>query len=289
MKEHVIINRNKINSFISSHKYSLRSNCTLYNWKGEQFIKSENIEEVIQYFFVGNAINFCFWNENCYDRYTYKGFTGSAAMWKFIDNPILLNSYYLKNISLLDWEDLERMPLPEKRIEALREVGNVLCDKYDGKAVNICISENWDAEKIVKRVVKEFRCWKDEYNNVKFNKRARLFAVMIYGRFADKKLISNIINFPCLADYQLPKVLHSMGILLYSNELNRMIIEQKEIPYQSKMEYDIRSKTLQAVQMISEELFRDGVLVKPIYLDYYIWNLSHSINEPHHLTKTMAY
>ncbi len=283
----VSIDLNRIKEFICQIDYE---NLKFNSWKSEQFIQTDKLSEIAQFFFVGNAINFRFWYEDSLHVFSYKDYKGSTAMWAVIrDNPELMNANYLKNIELDKIYGLRDMPILMKRQDAFREIGSVLQEKYDGYVINLCEKCEWDALKIVEEISLYFPMWEDNYQGVAFRKRAILFVAMLHGRTLPNSRIKNIEKLHCLADYQVPKLLHSIGVLHYSDELNDMIKNHVQIVYRGNYETDIRISTIEAVKIICDQLNDNGIDVCPLQLDYYLWMIAHNIKEPYHLTDTVAY
>lgn len=283
----VSINEDKISKFVKQLDFS---KIMFNSWKSEYFIQTDDIVEIAQFFFVGNALNFRFWYDNYQDTFTYANFSGSTAMWAMVrDNLAYMDAEYLRNIEISKEKVLSRMPVAEKRVMALCEVGNVLCKKYDGKIINLCTECEWDAVRIVEKIATEFPMWEDKYQGVAFRKRACLFVAMLHGRLLPNSPISNIEMLHCLADYQLPKVLHFLGILHYSVGLEKMINEQIKLEHKGAYETEIRKMTIKALDMICKEIALKGGKVCPLQMDYYLWSVSHNIDAPYHLTETVAY
>jgi len=285
--EIVSIDLNKINEFINQNDCI---NLVFNSWKSEQFIQTGSLKDIAQFFFVGNAINFRFWYDSYKHVFEYKGYKGSTAMWIVMrNNPLLMDASYLSRIDVSKEDGLCDMPNAEKRQMALREAGSVLLEKYDGEILNLCEKCVWDAMRIVDEIAVNFPMWEDSYQGVAFRKRAILFVAMLHGRLLPDSKLKNIDKLHCLADYQVPKILHNLGILQYSNELEKTIGSHQWIMYQSDYETAIRVKTIEAVNLICRQLEYRGIEVCPLQLDYYLWKIAHDIDEPYHLTDTVAY
>jgi hypothetical protein len=261
-----------------------------HNWKDSQFIDSDDINQMIQFFFIGNAINFRFWYTGCKERYTYGNYDGSAAMWAFLKNNLrLINPEYISTLEVETEPEVMKMPMAFERVMALRETGKELLKNFEGSALKLCEYCNWNAPTIVKMITEYFPTWKDEQRNIKFNKRAQLFVCMLHGRLGSDSKLTDINKLTCLADYQLPRVLKYLGILKYSNRLEQIIESQTLIAAGSDDEFSIRYSTIQAVDLICRELNRHKIDVNPAQLDYTLWNLAKNVPNSHHLTVTMAY
>ena len=261
-----------------------------HTWNTSQFIITKDLDILAQYFFIGNAINFCFWCNRYDQRFKYKQFTGSAAMWAVMrDNPQYLDANYLESFTVEQEPYIMSMPMPYERQMALREAGKVLNKLYGGKVISLCIECEWDAITIIDKITLEFNMWSDECRSVRFDKRAKLFVAMLHGRLAQNSPITHINKLSCLADYQVPKVLEHFGILRYPSYIKEAISRQFIFSSGSNEEFQIRFQTIGAMQQMCDYINTKGNEICPLELDYYVWNLSRSIEGPHHLTFTKAY
>lgn len=285
--ESVSLDLDKMDKFVDQID---RMNLVFNSWRSEQFIQNDSIKDITQFFFVGNAINFRFWYDNYKHVFEYIGYKGSTAMWVIIrNNSLLMDAAYLSKINVSEVDGLCNMPNPDKRQMALREAGSVLVEKYGGEILNLCEKCEWDAIKIVEEIAINFPMWEDRYEGVAFRKRAILFVAMLHGRLLPISKLKNVDKLHCLADYQVPKILHHLGILKYSNELEEMIFNHRWINYQSNFETCIRKRTIEAVDLICKHLKNRGIDACPLQLDYYLWKIAHDIEDPFHLTDTVAY
>jgi len=89
---------------------------------------------------------------------------------------------------------------------------------------------------------------------------------------------------PVPADYQIPKVLHSLGIIEYSSELENKIQNDYILQENSKEELAIRAATVKACKIISE-----NNNITPGELDYFLFSNRNDIEEKHHLCYTTNY
>lgn len=261
-----------------------------HKWDEPYFPDINNVEQLAQFYFVGNSINFKFWNTSCKDRYTFGGFSGSAAMWAFLSNNLrLVDPVHIKSLEIINEVELQQMPMHLERVSALREAGTQLLRCFNGSALNLCEYGNWHGPTIVQAITDYFPTWRDEQRNVKFNKRAQLFITMLHGRLGEYSRFTGMDQLTCLADYQLPKVLRHLGIIQYSKKLEDIIDSEQLILEGSDDEFSIRVSTLDAVKQLCEELSTRNINVNPAQLDYLLWKSSRNIDSPHHLTITTAY
>lgn len=132
-----------------------------------------------------------------------------------------------------------------------------------------------------------------------FAKRAQLFALMYQGRalsfedglvpLADPETIGPI------ADYQIPKTLRKLGILVYGDALANLVDKERALEEGSPMEIGIRVNTVQAVASLLEKInklrSREGEeLITMVEIDFVLWKTGgEDTKSKHHLTPTTAY
>ncbi len=188
--------------------------------------------------------------------------------------------------------DIE-IPLLKERVANLREVGNILLKKYDGKIINLLKESNFDAIKIVKNIAENFPCFRDisnlENKEVIFYKRAQIcandFAYVLKN--TDSKII-NLDKLTAYADYKLPQLLRMFGIINYNESLAEKIDTFTEIVHDSREEIEIRSATIWAVELLRQRI---GTLTAG-EIDNTIWLLSQGIQneaKSYHRSRTIFY
>lgn len=94
------------------------------------------------------------------------------------------------------------------------------------------------------------------------------------------------------ADYRVPQILRSMGILEYTLDLNTRIDNCVEIPFGSEEEIEIRACTVIAVELLQKSLFDLGVNLLIIEVDWLLWQQGEAVKDeiaPHHRTLTIYY
>jgi hypothetical protein len=190
----------------------------------------------------------------------------------------------------------------EERWAILKEVGDVLCNHYQGRfrnVLNCAGGKAFGREGLVTQLLKRFPSFRDESRHIKtgtvlkFEKRAQLLAMMYQGRALASTILGPLSDFASLgpiADYSVPRALHAQGILRYSAELERQIVSRSILAKDSIAEQEIRAQATNAQIMLLNEInsLRRSVLTF-LELDYKLWMLGRGVETPHHLTKTTAY
>ncbi|GFR50471.1 hypothetical protein Agub_g12522, partial [Astrephomene gubernaculifera] len=131
-------------------------------------------------------------------------------------------------------------------------------------------------------------------------KRAQIFVGDVYGAFEGRGLgaFRDIDQLTMFADYRVPVVLRTLGILSYSRQLEDKILRREQLPAGGEEEVEIRACTVVAVERLREGLadkFRDtpGAQVPhAIQLDWWLWEegeRQRKQHPPHHRTLTIFY
>lgn len=117
------------------------------------------------------------------------------------------------------------IPLPEKRMSVLHEIGNILIEKFD-RTFETCVKNaNKSAVKLLEIVVNNFPCFQDEglYKGTKlsFYKRAQILVGDMWNFFdgAGAGEFYDIDKITMFADYRVPQVLVYFGVMSYSDQL----------------------------------------------------------------------
>jgi hypothetical protein len=296
----------------------------LPEWRAPVFPDKEEPEvtnhDVINFLFVGNAINFQFRDYETGEKFTaeYDGteWSGAFGMWaclkrEFEENPAILTGEALAGLSR---EDVDRlfassngieMPMLGERHQILKDVGRRLSKCYQGKFSNLVETAEpklvADGDGIVDRLTSEFPSFRDsavvELSNhkhleVMFWKRAQLAPGMAYGRFQGSSAfdLRDPGAFTVFVDYNLPNVLRGFDILEYSDELANRINNRQMLKSGSREEVEIRAATIHVADRLIEEVNTERNI--PIYgphMDYKLFTMRDDISTPVHLTRTTAY
>ena len=283
-----------------------------------------------QYIFVLDALNWCFWPTKDFE-YEQLAMSLTNVLRKdnhAFDAMRLLN---LKLEELQSWFLPNILPTPAERLNKIHELGYVLHTQFDGQAINLVKRANNSATKLVDLVVQYFPGFRDHsiYNGkqVFFYKRAQILVGDLWAAFGRQTNFtnssddlgtsasetSNHCNFPDIseltmfADYRVPQLLREEGLLVYAEELAKKVDEYVEIPSNSKEEVEIRSCTVQCVEMLLNAI-KDHFLqdkdryhsdlkervckITSVELDWLLWQIGEGrckIMKPHHRTLTVYY
>lgn len=257
-----------------------------------RIITSEH-ERLVQKYFVGNAINYSFWFDTYNSKYTKNHLSGSEAMWDVVKrNEQLLDANLLMNINTQSFRKLfGKMPLEDKRIKSLQEVGRVLIHDYDGKAINILHSADFDIEGIIELLSTKFEYWNDSHDGVCFYKRIQAFINNLLNDKECCQLINkrSINKMTILADYHIPKLFRYYHVFEYSDDLENKINNGILLESRSSEEMDIRVATLKVGNEILKRLNEKKIRITPTTLDGILWRKARKIDMPYHLCKSIWY
>lgn len=271
-------------------------------WDGLHF--RDGTARTVQYLFVLDSLNFCFWPE---PRWRYRGHDGYIAFAMALTDAVKQGDRILDAASLaqmdraqlreiLDGEN--EMPLLDERVRILREAGTVLQQKYDGQAVRLVERAGRSVVRLVDLLAQDFSSFRDEASyrgrTVYFYKRAQIFCADLYGAFGGQSWgeFSDIDTLTAFADYKVPHVLRHLGILRYSPELGERIDRREELPAGSPEEIEIRAHTIWAVELLKRELEKLGRPLRSFEVDWLLWNLGQREEfrqKPYHRTRTIFY
>lgn len=255
-----------------------------------------NYRDIVNFLLVLHTIgDYCFWGEPKWEIDTEIGkLDGSYAMMYILINRFKNNSDM--NMSYEEFADMLKgnveIPLLKERYNCLVEMNTYLDgigkDFYDEiKDIRVDIE-------LLDYVVSTFSYFKDEgiYNgeNVYFYKRAQL---LVSDILHIRKLLENIevdySNLVGCADYKIPQVMNSLGMLEYEYDLEFKLARKDELEENSDMEIEIRANDLVVIDYIYQKL--DGKVCRMDINDY-IWLLGQDkskINKNYHRTKTIHY
>lgn len=313
-RDYVHIREDNIASFcdmlVDNNDYDFE----MADWDAPVFPSFENVEvsDVVDFFFVGNAINYCFNDISTGEKFTKKydsiNWSGAFGMWaslmkEYQQNPDLLNASYLRSISLEDAQRIfdpvgTKIPMIQSRVKNLNNVGKLM-DDMGGTFWNMIDDTTYLYENngVIEKMT-EYSVYQDtrKYNGrqIRFDKRAQLAVSMLYGKLHGTEYefeIGDMHNFTVFADYGIPAGLASFDILEYDEELTKKIQRQKEIKEGSPEEIQIRANTVVAGDKIQTHLSENypNVSTQIPVLDYVLWQMRKEADTNAHITKTEAY
>ena len=214
----------------------------------------------------------------------------------------LTNAQYLAELSPKEFKNIlggkGDLQLLEFRVRSLNELGQVLMREYQGKADALVEAAEQSALKLIRLIAEKLPSFRDkaEYQGKKvfFYKRAQLFAADLYGALQGKEwgFFHDIDLLTAFADYKLPQVLRHVEVLRYEKALAQKVDHHTLLDAGSPEEVEIRANTIWAVELIRQELVRQGKNLKAMEIDWILWNLGQHEDyrkHPYHRTLTIFY
>ena len=271
----------------------------------------DGTEKTVAYLLVLDTINFCFWpppgKAKWVIEYQSESLSGYYALAASIKRAVesrvpLTNAEYLVDLSLDELEQIldgeGELQLLEHRLKVLNELGQVLFEKYDGNACRLVEAAENSALKLVRLLAENFSSFNDvaEYQGRKvfFYKRAQILTADLYGAFKGKDWgsFTDMDKITAFADYKLPQVLRHLGIMRYTESLTQKVDQKLMLEAGCPEEIEIRANTIQAVELIRQELAQKGKAFRSFEIDWLLWNLGQNDefrNKPYHKTLTIFY
>jgi hypothetical protein len=273
-------------------------------------IKGLSEEEYIAFCFVDSALNFCYWGEPKWTvQIEGQDWDGSAALIRCLKQALqngypILQSSYLATMPESDLQEVFKgnvvIPLLAERLRLLRELGQVLQQRFGGSFKSVVDESKWDALALVDLIVRNCPNVFDdsaEYRGRKvgFYKRAQLLPLQLHDIFEAGLINKNISGYQeltTLADYKIPQHLRKFGILEYSPALAQKVDTLIELPEGGEEEVEIRAATIWAVEVITQELRKRFSDVAPTRVGLIFWfkgQVKSADDKPYHRTLTVWY
>ncbi|HEX2174207.1 MAG TPA: queuosine salvage family protein [Dehalococcoidia bacterium] len=273
-----------------------------YHWAGAP-------DQTANWLLALDATNFCFWGnprwEISFRGEVLSGYWGlAAALTRAVVEcglPVW-DAAYLADLSDVDGRAIfagtVEIPLLTRRIDHLREAGQVVRDRFDGRFLNLGGAAGGDAGRVAALVGDHFASFRDvaayEGRPVRFFKRAQILAADLVGAFGGQGpgALTGLEGLTAFADYKLPQVLRHHGALVYSARLSQMIDEGTLLPAGSPAEVEIRAATIVAVDALAALSPRFSRAYRPFEVDWLLWQAGQSLPPgvaPYHRTRTIYY
>ncbi|XP_054278080.1 queuosine salvage protein isoform X2 [Macrosteles quadrilineatus] len=133
-------------------------------------------EAALNWILLVDTLNFCFWSHNgAHWEVQWKGetYTGYFALCAAVNravetgvdatDPKVYSQWSLKDLEhILRGDNGIQLMLLEERLQCVQEVGKKLLDKYKGNFVNCVKQCEGSAQSLLKLIVTEFPCFRDE-------------------------------------------------------------------------------------------------------------------------------
>ena len=304
--KNVKININNIYKFCSELKYP-----EFIHWlQHSPFdIFNLSIQKRLNFITIMDSISFCYWREPKweipYEDNYYDGTWGLiVALGKALKTGYPITDFkYISQMSKDDFDKIFKgntdIPLDNERYLILKELGTVIVNKFGSDFNNLVLMAKNDIFTMLHLILKFIPSFNDVsiFMNKKvfFFKRAQLLISDIHqvlGVIEDKYKFHNISKLTAFADYKLPLVLNSHGIIEYSENLKKTILSKTPIKKDSNEEIEIRANTIWAVEEIKNNYRKNGFSCTSFQINDLLWIASQNkaiYKKPYHRTLTTSY
>lgn len=299
--KHVSINYKKIDDLIIQLKNYKDKKHYLMNMPYDLY--KMDTDDLINLLLIYDSINVSFWGD---PKWTItsenNSLDGSVALFHLVfklfekkESKTVFE--YLNNMTLEEFKLFLKgnidIPLVEERYNNIKEITNTVIQKMDGNFYNKIKNINNDIE-LFNFIITSFNSFADERTyegkTIYFYKRAQLLTSDILHVLEEKESIKvNYTNLLGCADYKIPQVLNSLDILIYDEELSRILENRIEIKENLVYEVEIRSATIVVIDYIYNKINK---VIPRIDINDFIWLKSQDkakINKFYHLTRTTSY
>ena len=298
--KHVKINEDKVNELIDE---LLQFKHVHYLTQVPDGIYDMSTKDIINFLLIYDAIDFSFWGN---PKWTIdvgeKKLDGGEALlhcvFYLFDGRDSIDVYkQLENMTLDRFKEILKgnidIPLLEERYQIVTKIAKTVNEKMHGNFYDYIKEMHTDTE-ILETILSYFSSFEDtrtyQGETIYFYKLAQLLTsdILHVMKIKDKKKVdySNLVG---CADYKIPQVMESFGILEYDDELTSKLNEKREIAENSEYEVEIRASMIVVVHFIWKKIDK---CIDRIDINDFIWGKGKdkTLNyKPYHLTRTTSY
>lgn len=270
----------------------------------------------LDWIFVVDTLNFCFWSRENEEGWKVDGYTGyyalcaaiNRAMKEGIDisNPKFYSTITEEQLSKVLRSDNDvHIPLFKERLRCLHEVGEALLKNFEGSFENVVKKADKSAATLLKIVVDNFPCFRDQATfkgkNVSILKRAQILIGDIWACYLGNGIghFNDIEEITMFADYRVPQTLLYYNVLEYSKELLEKLNAGNILENGEEMEVEIRGCSIHAVELLKEVAIKKidkDKIINSILIDHFLWDFRRkhaqeilSMKLPFHKTFSIYY
>ncbi|KAL5114704.1 hypothetical protein ACEQ8H_007438 [Pleosporales sp. CAS-2024a] len=294
-------------------------------WSEHELHPKAKDESTVNFIFTMDLLNFSFWSEKEeQDRFAivYRGkrWTGYWSLVALLQRaleqaiPITDPTFWideerctddvLRTVFSSGIEGTEDIPLFEERVRCLREAGQILEEEFDSSVITLIQDAKHSAAGLVNLLAEKFTCFRDEgtfeRKKVRFLKRAQIFVADLWAAFDGQEYgqFNDIDKITMFADYRVPQMLHSLGVLWYCPPLDNTIRRLEMIESGHSWEMQIRGCSIWAIELLRREILKikPDAKVNAILIDFFLYDLAKEKEKvdqgdviPHHRTRSIWY
>jgi hypothetical protein len=208
--------------------------------------RKNKAEEIGYLIILGNQA-FCYWGFPVKWTVDYKGqkldgwWGNIAAFDRALENGLdITDGNFLADLTLEKtrkiFEGIPEIPLLQKRFELMKAIGEKLVSSYQGKFINFFEQFKIDAFSLVEALATELPGFNDVHSykgkEVYFYKKTQ---VVIADLNYLVEPITKIDEMHGFADYKIPAIMRTLGLLKYKEELSEKVDNRIELPEASEM------------------------------------------------------
>jgi Potential Queuosine, Q, salvage protein family len=253
-----------------------------------------------QYVFVLDALNFCFWPSTQGLEYDIVAVALKKALEKDVEAFSAPRLAAMTAQQLASWFPEHTLPEVEERALRINELGEVLQERFQGLAANLVAEARGSAVTLVDLVLQHLPGFRDTsiYRGrlVHFYKRAQILVGDLWAAYGKQQegayAFKDVDQLTMFADYRVPQLLRSLGVLVYDAALSEAVDALQEVPFGSEQEVEIRAATVVSVERLRAALAARGLPLLVIEVDWLLWQIGEQSKDdikPHHRTRTIFY
>lgn len=257
-----------------------------------------NIDKIINFLLVFDAIDYCFWGQPKWTIETSEGSKdGSDALLYALLNYVKeKDKVDFSNVSFKEFSNILKgnidIPFLKERYNTIISICDIVNKKMNGNFYNYIKNINTDTE-LFNIIINNF---KDFYDERQYNDRTIYFYKLAQLLTSDILHIKELINGTKVdyshlvgcADYKIPQTLRALGILEFNSELSNVVDNKCLIEENSIYEVEIRANAIAVINYITSSL----VGICSIDINDYLFLSSKSVKnivKPYHLCRNKNY
>ncbi len=294
---HVKIDINKIKELAKDNRFNEK---TAYWLSSNPYgILNLGVEDIINFLVIFESIDYSFWGEPKWTMKTDKVNTDGAIalMYALLRLREQKGNLNFERITFDEFSEALKgnveIPLLEERYKVVLQVSKIINKKMQNNFYHYIKNITKDIV-LFNTIINNFPSFADTrtYDNktIYFYKLAQLLTSdILHIRSLKEGITVDYSNLVGCADYKIPQVLRSLGVLVYDKELSDLVDNKNELEENSIYEVEIRANMVVAINLIKKELNNK---VSAIDINDTIWSFSQDKTKkllPYHLTRTLSY
>ena len=294
--KHVSINEEKIKELTRTHNFNIAPHWLSNNPFN---ILDLEIEQIVNFLIIYDSIDYSFWGNPKWTIQTNEekldgAFALMYSLLKLMKEKGHLN---FEKITIEEFKEALKgnveIPLLEQRYKTIQENSKIINKKMNGNFYTFTKNITLDTE-LFKLITTELPSFEDtrtyKGKTIYFYKLAQLATSdILHIRQIKEQIETDTSHLLGCADYKIPQVLRGLGILEYSEYLEKIIDNKQEIEENSEYEIEIRANMIKSLELIKQSLNKN---INLIDINDIIWSLGQdktSKLKPYHLTRTRSY